>query len=462
MEERINQKNCSFQEHQAIKAITYCYICKIYMCNKCEIFHSKMFETHKSINIDKINKDFFTGYCKEENHPFELEYFCKTHKQLCCAKCVIKIGNKKDAIHKDCNVCPIEEIKDEKINNLKENIKKLEELSKNLNKGVENLKKIFDNVIIKKEDIKLEIQKLFTKIRNELNGREEALLLEVDHLFEKNFIKDEIIKEGEKLPNKVKASLEKCRNINIEEVKLNSLINDCLNIEKDIKMIDNIKENINKYNEANILEVGFATDKKDEVNDLIDMIKNFGKIIKFNEGLSEMSTILNNDIKKQKSIINWIKEKINIDHPLQFKLLFKMEENTSKSEDFHKACDKQGPTLVIIKTKTRRIFGGFTPLDWGKTGGGIKDESNQTFIFSLDLNKKYDLLKIKDQAINRSSDGPKFGDCDIKIESNMKNGVSFANANCNFLSGGNLELTGGRGDSEKFETAELEVFKVIY
>ena len=462
MEERINQKNCSFQEHQAIKAITYCFICKIYMCNKCEIFHSKMFETHKSINIDKINKDFFTGYCKEENHPFELEYFCKTHKQLCCAKCVIKIGNKKDAIHKDCNVCPIEEIKDEKINNLKENIKKLEELSKNLNNGIENLKKIFDNVIIKKEDIKLEIQKLFTKIRNELNGREEALLLEVDHLFEKNFIKDEIIKEGEKLPNKVKASLEKCRNINIEEVKLNSLINDCLNIEKDIKMIDNIKENINKYNEANILEVGFATDKKDEVNDLIDMIKNFGKIIKFNEGLSEMSSILNNDIKKQKSIINWIKEKINIDHPLQFKLLFKMEENTSKSEDFHKVCDKQGPTLVIIKTKTLRIFGGFTPLDWGKTGGGIKDESNQTFIFSLDLNKKYDLLKIKDQAINRSSDGPKFGDCDIKIESNMKNGVSFANANCNFLSGGNLELTGGRGDSEKFETAELEVFKVIY
>ena len=270
MEERINQKNCSFPEHQAIKAITYCFICKIYMCNKCEIFHSKMFETHK---------------------------------QLCCAKCVIKIGNKKDAIHKDCNVCPIEEIKDEKINNLKENIKKLEELSKNLNNGIENLKKIFDNVIIKKEDIKLEIQKLFTKIRNELNGREEALLLEVDHLFEKNFIKDEIIKEGEKLPNKVKASLEKCRNINIEEVKLNSLINDCLNIEKDIKMIDNIKENINKYNEANILEVGFATDKKDEVNDLIDMIKNFGKIIKFNEGLSEMSTILNNDIKKQKSIV---------------------------------------------------------------------------------------------------------------------------------------------------------------
>ena len=174
-----------------------------------------------------------------------------------------------------------------------------------------------------------------------------------------------------------------------------------------------------------------------------------------------MSLILDNDFNKQKSIIKWIISKVNKDL-VQFRLLFRMEEKTSKSEDFHKACDKQGPTLVLIKTKTNRIFGGFTPLDWGKTGGGIKDESNQTFIFSLDLNKKFDMLKIKEQAINRSTDGPKFGDCDIKIESNMKNGVSFANANCNFLSGGNLELTGGHGETEKFETAELEVFKVIY
>ena len=170
---------------------------------------------------------------------------------------------------------------------------------------------------------------------------------------------------------------------------------------------------------------------------------------------------IDNDFNRQNSIINWIKGKINKDE-IQFKLIFRMTEENSKSSDFHKACDKQGPTLVLIKTKSQKTFGGFTPLDWGTTGGGIKDESNQTFIFSLDLNKKFDIIKIKDQAINRSNDGPKFGDCDIKIESNMKNGVSFANSNCNFLSGNNLELTGGHGDSQKFETLELEVFKVIY
>ena len=456
-----NNHNCSFKEHTQINAISYCFICRIYMCNKCETFHSKMFEAHKSVNIDKITKDFFTGYCKEENHPYELEYFCKVHRQLCCAKCVIKIGNKKEAIHKNCDVCTIEEIKEEKINKLNENIEKLEKLSKTLNEEINNLKEIFEKVNNKREEIKLDLLKIFTKIRNELNNRENQLLEEVDKLFDKHFVKEDNIRECEKLPNKIKTSLEKCKKINIENDKLNSLINDCLNIENDINTIDEIKEDINKCKGANKLDIGFTTQNKDDINVLTDMINNFGKIVRFNEGICDISSIIKDDFNKQNLIINWIKGKINKDI-LQFKLIFRMDENTSKSEDFHKACDKQGPTLVLIKTKTLRTFGGFTPLDWGKTGGGIKDESNQTFIFSLDMKKKFDILKVNEQAINRSNDGPKFGDCDIKIESNMKNGVSFANSNCNFLSGNNLELTGGHGDSQKFETLELEVFKVIY
>ena len=223
------------------------------------------------------------------------------------------------------------------------------------------------------------------------------------------------------------------------------------------KTIDEIKENINYYKNTDKLKIEFSSD----INSLSNNIKDFGKIIKNNEELNEISKIIKNDINKQNHIINWILEKINKDS-LEFKLIFRMDENNYKSEEFHKACDNQGPTLILIKTKTQRTFGGFTPLNWDKTGGGIKDEQNQTFIFSLDSYKKFDILKIKEQAINNSSDGPKFGDCDIKLKSNMKNGVSFANNNCNFLSGKNLELTGGKGESEKFETLEFEVFKVIY
>ena len=44
----------------------------------------------------------------------------------------------------------------------------------------------------------------------------------------------------------------------------------------------------------------------------------------------------------------------------------------------------------------------------------------------------------------------------------MRKGRTFANDNCNYLSNKNLELTGGKGNDEYFETEELEVYKVIY
>ena len=85
-------------------------------------------------------------------------------------------------------------------------------------------------------------------------------------------------------------------------------------------------------------------------------------------------------------IINWIKETINKEK-IKFKLIFKMSENGTKSEDFHKTCDNQGPTLTLVKTTKNKIFGGFTPLNWLSEGGGTNDPTNQTFIFSLNLKK---------------------------------------------------------------------------
>ena len=73
-----------------------------------------------------------------------------------------------------------------------------------------------------------------------------------------------------------------------------------------------------------------------------------------------------------------------------------MSKNGSSSKDFHKFCDNQGPTLIIIKTKNDRIFGGFTPLNWAiKKEYNIYDESNQTFLFSLNLMKKFDMINKK-------------------------------------------------------------------
>ena len=90
------------------------------------------------------------------------------------------------------------------------------------------LNKINEN----KEELKAEIQKIFTKIRTTLNEREDELLLEVDNKYNNIFCNEDIIKESEKLPNKTKKLLEKGKTIDKEwnNNKLNSLINDCINI----------------------------------------------------------------------------------------------------------------------------------------------------------------------------------------------------------------------------------------
>jgi len=82
------------------------------------------------------SKEIFTGYCKEEKHQMELEYFCKTHNQLCCAACIAKLQKKENGKHKDCDICFIEDIKEEKKNKLKENINCLEELSNTLQESI--------------------------------------------------------------------------------------------------------------------------------------------------------------------------------------------------------------------------------------------------------------------------------------------------------------------------------------
>ena len=95
MENQNNNKKCSLSEHKEIDAIIYCPECKIFMCNKCDNNHSSLFKLHHKYKLDKDDiNNIFTGFCKEENHLEELEFFCKNHNKLCCASCLCKIKKK--------------------------------------------------------------------------------------------------------------------------------------------------------------------------------------------------------------------------------------------------------------------------------------------------------------------------------------------------------------------------------
>ena len=140
-----------------------------------------------------------------------------------------------------------------------------------------------------------------------------------------------------------------------------------------------------------------------------------------------------------------------------------MSENGSTSTDFHNFCNGKGPTLVLINTTKEKKFGGFTPLNWKGEGGFVNDESLQTFIFSLNLNKKYDLTDKEDSAVKfDTNNGPDLGNGDIIVYKNMKEGKTYANDKCSFLKDNNLELIEEKGEVQNFEIKEIEVYKVIY
>ena len=279
MEEN-QKKKCSSKKHGEIDAIYYCPECGVYMCNKCQSFHSDLFQMHSSYNLDKNLDEIFNCKCKEKNHGDLLIYFCKSHNQLCCAKCISKIEGKGNGQHSNCDICFIEDIKEIKKNKLKQNINILEKISNGLEQSIIDLNKIFEKINNDKDNITKKIQKIFTKLKNALNEREDQLLSEVCKLFDDLFFNENIIKENEKLPNKVKASLEKGKLMDNEwndENKLCSLINDCINIEKNIQDIIEINEKINKCKSLNI-EVKFKPEEEEKIDKCIKKIENFGNV----------------------------------------------------------------------------------------------------------------------------------------------------------------------------------------
>jgi len=368
-------KKCSSLKHNENDDISFCQECRICMCNKCENYHSELFQNHHIFKLEKNKdiKEIFTGFCKEKNHQVELKYFCKTHNILCCSECIARIKTNYSGQHADCDICIIEDVENDKKNKLKENIKILEDLSINLQAIIKDLKIIFEKIDKNKEELKMNIQKIFTKLRNTLNDREDELLLEIDKKYNELFKNVEIIKEIDKFPNKIEISLEKGKEIenNWNSNKLNSLINDCLNIENNIKYINKIKESISKNNSLQF-EFRFIP-YEDGINQFVENIKIFGYI---NSKIFDSKIEFKEDLAK-----TWLNNR-----EFNSELLYRKTRNGSTPNDFHNRCDNKGITITFIETTKGYKFGGYTELQWDNSG--VKTDKS-TFIFSINKNQKF-------------------------------------------------------------------------
>ena len=156
----------------------------------------------------------------------------------------------------------------------------MEEILPSLEDKIEDLKRIYEKINEKKEDLKLKVQKLFTKIRTKINEREDEICSKIDNKFDTFFFKEEIIQNSEKLPKKINEFLDMAR---INDIYLNkysnkicSLINNCINIENSFKNINEINNIIRRYSSIN-LNVNFIPEEND-MSEFYEEINNFGKI----------------------------------------------------------------------------------------------------------------------------------------------------------------------------------------
>ena len=172
-------------------------------------------------------------------------------------------------------------LKKEKKNILDKSIEHLENISKTIDSSIKQVKGLYEEKTKSVEILKKEIQNIFTKIRNNLNKREDELLTEVDKQFIHDFFKKDFIKEIESIPNKIKTSLENIQLIKKDwedKSKMKLLINNCINIENNITEINKLEDKIKKSIELNNLEYKFQFSDDKNAEEFINIIKELGKI----------------------------------------------------------------------------------------------------------------------------------------------------------------------------------------
>lgn len=354
------EKKCYTKSHANKKAIKFCLNCNKYLCELCLASHAKCDRKHELYSIDNELNLSFKGTCQENNHPNNLDYYCSTHNNLCCAACLCKIKDKGDGQHTECKACSIEEIKEEKREKLNNNINILKDLAQNFKKKLKEVRKIYDKTNNQKEGTRTNIKNTFDELINILTLRKKELLKELDDIYEKNIFSDDFIKTYEKLPSKINYYIKKGKSVNEKweedekRGKLNIIINDCINIEKHVEKYQLINDRLQSLSTRVTFQ--FCIEGID-IKAFTEKLKNLGKII-FNDYKFIFKQCPNNINLKKRFVISG--EKGNI--------ISKKEPNftwtgTTCLYEFKNLVEYKWK-IRILKSTTNQIMVGVVPIDF--------------------------------------------------------------------------------------------------
>ena len=248
-------------------------------------------------------------------------------------------------------------------------------------------------------------------------------------------------------------SLEKGKLIssNSNNINLNSLINDCLNIEKNIDEINKINSSMKKFSSTqNIIEF---IQLEEETKRLFEKIKYFGTVY-----LYPYSEIIKRD--------DFLKIDEMIGRKNKYVLKYSAKRDGCNTEIFHDNCDGICGCVIICKIEGSDVVGGYLTAKIQKQK--IFQDDNKAFLFNLSQNiikKNKKGFKNAIENYNDSSGFIRFGDsCKVFFLSgnclNEKTSyIDTCSCSTNFDCD-NSNLLNKTGDIS-YKVENFEVFQVI-
>ena len=164
------------------------------------------------------------------------------------------------------------------------------------------------------------------------------------------------------------------------------------------------------------------------------------------------SQILN--LNEKELFLSWLENK-----PKKIKLLLDSRIDGDLTQTFYNKCSGKYPTVVFVKTTKGHRFGGYSSIPWKNLNGGFaEDEKN--FIFSLDKQKKYNIIKPKN-AIDTDSNYFAFGGGnDFYV--NDKCTSTSNNYNNNIGTYNTTETNELNGGERNYTVSSYEVYQIEY
>ena len=164
-----------------------------------------------------------------------------------------------------------------------------------------------------------------------------------------------------------------------------------------------------------------------------------------------------------KALIEWIGKEVRFD------LIFRATRDGWLGSDFHKLCDKVGPTVMVIRNNQDKLFGCYTSLNLGEGVGYRTDDTLTGFVFSLSLMQKCPLRVSNKSKVFYDDNNyfPTFGctinaEIDESDESDRTNNqkITYSDDLLNFT----YEFIGDQDafyGSYQWKIEEYEVYRVI-